>query len=144
MNEPSLTASPTTTPPVPATANPTGGEHDAAAGPPVDHYPESHRPHPLAITSVVAGICGVVGLPLLGSFTVHGWWVSVPTVASLIAVVSGHLAIRRLALTERGDRRLAAGGLAAGYLGLTLLVAETVLLVGVLSLAASVIGRTGG
>ena len=138
MNEPSPTLSQATT------ASPAGQQHGTDPGQTTSRYPADHRPHPLAITSVVAGICGVAGLPLLGSFAAHGWWVAVPTLASLTAVVSGHLAIRRVARDDRGDRRLAAGGLAAGYLGLTLLVAETVLLVGVLSLAASVLGRVGG
>ena len=119
-----------------------GPAADDRSAEPVSRYPEHRPPHPLAVTSVVSGVLGVLGLPLLGSFEQHGWWIAVPTLASLVAVVTGHLAVRHLERAERTARRLASGGIATGYLGLTLVVAETVLLVGVLGLAASVLGGT--
>lgn len=133
-----------TQPSTPSTPAP-GGEHGPAQPEPtLSRYPVPRPPHPLAITSVVTGALGVIGLPLLATMHTAGWWIVFPTLASLVAVVSGHVAIRRIARSDRSDRRLAASGLFAGYLGLTILVAETVLLVGLLSLAATVFGRAGG
>jgi hypothetical protein len=134
--------------PLPSVPAPTGPDQAPGPGPaaeqPASRYPVRRPPHPLAIASIATGVVGVAGLPLLGSFETNGWWVALPTIASLLAVVSGHLAIRRIARRDRTDRRLAASGLFAGYLGLTLLVAETVLLIGVLGLAASIVSSTGG
>ncbi len=129
---------------LPSTAAAAGSDGPAGTDDPVSSHPVSRPPHPLAVTSVAAGILGVLSLPFVGSFEAHGWWVVLPTLASLVAVLSGHLAVRRIAKADRTDRRLATGGLFAGYLGLTILVAETVLLVGVLSLAATVVGNAGG
>ena len=94
-----------TQPSTPSTPAP-GGEHGPAQPEPtLSRYPVPRPPHPLAITSVATGALGVIGLPLLATMHTAGWWIVFPTLASLVAVVSGHLAIRQPSVGPSSSRR---------------------------------------
>lgn len=63
----------------------------------------------LAITSLVCGIAGVV----FGTFL---FWLILPFIASVVAIITGHLALRRIAADPAvGGRGLAFAGLIMGY-----------------------------
>lgn len=66
---------------------------------------------PLAIVSLVSAVLGLTALPGLGS---------------VVGVVTGHLALRRLRTSGRGGEGLAKGGLVVGYLGIAIAVAVLV------------------
>ena len=57
----------------------------------------------LAIVSLVTAVLGLTALPLLGS---------------VVGVVTGHLALRRVRTSGRGGEALAKGGLVVGYIGI--------------------------
>jgi hypothetical protein len=80
--------------------NPGGGQ----AAPPWSR-PDDRSGRALAITSLVFGLCGFSILPLLGS---------------VVAVVTGHLARRRLAATGGDGVGYARAGLWLGYLAIAL------------------------
>lgn len=58
---------------------------------------------PLAIVSLIASVLGLT---------------AVPGVGSIVGVVSGHLALRRIRTSGQGGEALAKGGLVVGYIGL--------------------------
>jgi hypothetical protein len=91
-------------------------------GPPSPLPADDRSGRALAITSMVFGLCGFSVLPLVGS---------------VVAVVTGHLARRRLAATGGDGVGYARAGLWLGYLAIAL---ATVLLAVVLVL---VVLRTG-
>lgn len=57
----------------------------------------------LAVVSLVTAVLGLTALPLLGS---------------VVGVVTGHLALRRVRTSGRGGEALAKGGLVVGYIGI--------------------------
>lgn len=57
----------------------------------------------LAIVSLVTAVLGLTALPLLGS---------------VVGVVTGHVALRRVRTSGRGGEALAKGGLVVGYIGI--------------------------
>jgi hypothetical protein len=69
-------------------------EHVPAPLPPTD---------PLAVVSLAAAVLGLTLLPFLGS---------------VIGVVTGHVALRRVRVSGRGGEALAKGGLVVGYIGI--------------------------
>ncbi|OAN38297.1 DUF4190 domain-containing protein [Microbacterium sp. H83] len=77
----------------------------------------------LAITSLVCGIAGVV----FGTFL---FWLVLPFISSVVAIITGHLALRRTKADPGvGGRGLAFGGLIMGYVmvGIQLVVLAIVL-----------------
>ena len=58
---------------------------------------------PLAIVSLISAVLGLTLLPLLGS---------------VVGVVTGHVAVRRVRTSGRGGKALAKGGLVVGYIGI--------------------------
>jgi hypothetical protein len=76
---------------------------------------------PLAIVSLVAAVLGLTALPGLGS---------------VVGIVTGHLALRRVRTTGRGGEGLAKGGLVVGYIGLAIVGAVLLGLVFTLALSA--------
>ncbi len=77
----------------------------------------------LAITSL---ICGIAGLAL----SVLLFWAIFPVLISVAAVITGHLALRRLRQTPGlGGRGMAIAGLITGYVGCALIVFSLVALV---------------
>lgn len=71
------------------------------------HRARARRPtNSLAVTSLVCGIVGFVGL-----------WP-----ALFVAIILGHRAVRQIRLTGEDGYGLAKAGLALGYLGVTLAV----------------------
>lgn len=78
----------------------------------------------LAITSL---ICGLAGLVL--------FWLFAPVIASIVAVITGHMALKQIKANPMlAGRGLAITGLITGYVGLGLLVIEILLFVGSLVL----------
>lgn len=79
---------------------------------PVYGAPAYAAPRPasgLAITSLVCGIAGVV----FGSFL---FWLVLPFLASVVAIITGHLALRRMKKDPAiGGRGMAIAGLITGY-----------------------------
>lgn len=68
----------------------------------------------LAITSL---ICGLAGLFL--------FWLFVPVAASVVAVITGHMALKQIRSNPvLGGRGLAITGLITGYIGVAIVVAE--------------------
>ena len=61
----------------------------------------------LAVISLVAGLCGFSLVPLLGS---------------LVAVITGHLALAQIGESDDGGSHLARAGLWLGYLAIALVV----------------------
>ncbi|GAA5153835.1 hypothetical protein GCM10025768_24080 [Microbacterium pseudoresistens] len=107
-------------PPQPA-AQPYAPPQPYAAAPPATpvqpyapHYPYASAPYAalqstsgLAVTSLV---CGIGGLALI--------WIVVPLLASIAAVITGHMALSRLKTTPHiGGRGMAITGLILGYVG---------------------------
>ena len=78
---------------------------------------------PLAIVSLVSAVLGLTALPGLGS---------------VVAVVTGHLTLRRVRSSGRGGEALAKGGLVVGYIGIAIVGAV------LLGLAATLALRVGG
>ncbi|WP_176697227.1 DUF4190 domain-containing protein [Microbacterium sp. 3J1] len=72
-------------------------------------YPAARPASGLAITSLVCGIAGVV----FGTFL---FWLVLPFLASVVAIITGHLALRRTKADPTvGGRGLAFAGLIMGY-----------------------------
>ncbi len=123
--------------------------HEGSDGAPgteasLSRHPERRPTEPLAVVCVVATAAAVVGLPLAGFLQSHDWWVAVPTLAALVATPTGHLAAARSGRTEQADGRSATGTRYGGLLGLTILAAETVLLLGALILLATAMRHATG
>ncbi|MBC7291977.1 MAG: DUF4190 domain-containing protein [Actinotalea sp.] len=66
------------------------------------------RTEPLAVVSIISAVLGLSALPGLGS---------------LLGVVTGHLALRRIRTGGLGGEGLAKGGLVVGYIGLAIAAA---------------------
>ena len=96
---------------------------------PADSAPPAHAPtagidrptSTLAMISLVAGLCGVSLVPLIGS---------------IVAVITGHAALRQIRKTEQRGSALARTGLGLGYFAITLAV------LGVAALLVAVIVRS--
>ncbi|WP_341934260.1 DUF4190 domain-containing protein [Microbacterium sp. LWO14-1.2] len=72
---------------------------------PASIYPASRPTSGLAITSL---ICGIAGLVL--------FWAVIPLIASIVAVITGHMALRQTkADPSVGGRGMAFAGLIMGY-----------------------------
>ena len=72
-------------------------------------YPAPRPTSGLAITSLVCGIVGVV----FGTFL---FWVVLPFIASVVAIITGHIALRKTkADPNLGGRGMAFAGLIMGY-----------------------------
>lgn len=72
-------------------------------------YPAPRPASGLAITSLVCGIVGVV----FGTFL---FWVVLPFIASVVAIITGHIALRKTkADPNLGGRGMAFAGLIMGY-----------------------------
>lgn len=65
------------------------------------------RSHVLAVISLVAGLCGFSLVPLLGS---------------IVAVITGHLALAQIGESDDDASNLARAGLWLGYLAMALIV----------------------
>jgi len=65
------------------------------------------RTNVLAVISLVAGLCGFSLVPLLGS---------------IVAVITGHLALAQIGESDDGGSHLARAGLWLGYLAIALVV----------------------
>ena len=76
----------------------------------------------LAIVSLISGICGWTVLPFLGS---------------IVAVITGHMAKRQIAITGEEGSGMAMAGLVLGYISVGLLVIGIVLFILVVGLAAT-------
>ncbi|PCE14020.1 hypothetical protein AUC47_05065 [Microbacterium sp. SZ1] len=86
---------------------------------PASIYPASRPTSGLAITSLVCGIAGVV----FGTFL---FWLFLPFIASGVAIVTGHIALRKTKSDPNvGGRGMAFAGLIMGYImvGIQLIVA---------------------
>ena len=96
-----------------------------------DGVPPVHSPSPapdhqtssLAMISLVAGLCGLSVAPLIGS---------------IVAVITGHLALRQIRQTGQSGSGLAKIGLGLGYLGIALVV------LGAAAFLAFVVVRSSG
>ncbi len=72
-------------------------------------YPAPRPTSGLAITSLVCGIVGVV----FGSFL---FWVVLPLISSVVAIITGHVALRKTKENPNlGGRGMAFAGLIMGY-----------------------------
>lgn len=105
-------AAPSFVPAPPAAPSPHGYAPGQNASYPVYGGAAYASPRPasgLAITSLVCGIAGVV----FGSFL---FWLVLPFLASVVAIITGHLALRRMkADPSIGGRGMAIAGLITGY-----------------------------
>lgn len=82
----------------------------APNGTPPAHAPAAGIVRPtstLSVISLVAGLCGVSLVPLIGS---------------IVAVITGHMALRQIRQTGQSGSALARTGLALGYFAITLAV----------------------
>ncbi|HEY8719880.1 DUF4190 domain-containing protein [Pengzhenrongella sp.] len=77
------------------------GDWDRPKTPPV------HRTYTLALISLVAGLCGFILLPLVGS---------------IVAIITGHLALAQARENGSDGSTLASAGLWLGYLAIALVV----------------------
>ncbi|EYR62391.1 membrane protein, partial [Actinotalea ferrariae CF5-4] len=75
---------------------------------------------PLAVVSLVAAVLGLTALPGLGS---------------VVGVVAGHVALRRVRSSGGGGEALAKGGLVVGYIGIGIVGAVLVGLLFTLAVA---------
>jgi len=66
-------------------------------------YPAAAPMNTLALTSLIAGIAGLT---------------IVPFIASIVAVITGHMAMNRLKTSGEQGRGMAIGGLVTGYIGI--------------------------
>ena len=85
--------------------DPTGGPHPRSAPAGVAGPVSSGQTNALAVISLVAGLTGFSVLPLIGS---------------IIAVVTGHLALSRIRDSGDGGAALAKAGLWLGYVAIAL------------------------
>lgn len=70
--------------------------------------------NPLAITALIAGIAGFIILPFIGS---------------LVAIITGHMALSKLKTSGEQGRGMALAGVIMGYVGIALGVLSLILLV---------------
>lgn len=77
------------------------------AAPPAATRPAARRTNPLAVISLVAGLCGFSLVPLLGS---------------IVAVITGHLALAQIQRSGEEGSSLARAGLWLGYIAMALVV----------------------
>lgn len=106
-------------PPGPPAATPAIPDRASAArtGVPPAGLPPTE---PLAVVSLVAAVLGLTALPGLGS---------------VVGVVAGHVALRRVRSSGGGGEALAKGGLVVGYIGIGIVGAVLVGLLFTLAVA---------
>ena len=97
---------------------PYGAAPQQYGGYPQQYAPVAYAPprpnSGLAITSL---ICGIAGLVL--------FWLWLPVVASIVAVITGHMGLKQTKNNPAlGGRGMAIGGLITGYVGVGLMVAQ--------------------
>ena len=108
-------------PPSPPTAY-NAPQYAPPPGYPTPGYPPSRPNSGLAVTSLV---CGIAGLVLV--------WALIPLLASIAAVITGHLALTQIRRNPMlGGRGMAIAGLILGYAGVAFLIIG--ILIGVASL----------
>ncbi|MBW8763845.1 MAG: DUF4190 domain-containing protein [Microbacterium sp.] len=100
------------------TVQPYGAAPQQYGGYPQQYAPVAYAPprpnSGLAITSL---ICGIAGLVL--------FWLWLPVVASVVAVITGHMGLKQTKNNPAlGGRGMAIGGLITGYIGVGLMVAQ--------------------
>lgn len=99
--------------PYTAPVQPYGGYPQYAPGAYAPPRPNSG----LAITSL---ICGIAGLVL--------FWLWLPVIASIVAVITGHMALKQTKNNPAlGGRGMAIGGLITGYIGVGIMVAQIII-----------------
>ncbi|MDY0983044.1 DUF4190 domain-containing protein [Microbacterium sp. CFBP9023] len=112
---PAASPYPTSAPGQPATGYP----NYAAPNYTAPNYPAPRPASGLAVTSLICGIAGVVL-----------FWAVVPLLASIVAVITGHMALRQTkANPSIGGRGMAFAGLIMGYIMVAVLVIGIVMTV---------------
>jgi len=85
-------------------------------------YPQPQPTNGLALTSMITGIVG---------------WVLIPILASIVAIVTGHMAMSQLRQKPAGGRGMAIAGLVLGYSAIALWGAIIIFIIAIAGIAAS-------
>lgn len=91
-------------------------------------YAAAPKTNSLAIVSLVASIAG---------------WVIVPLIASIVGVITGHMALKQLRSSGEGGRGLALAGTIVGWVGVAFWALIVIIIIVVISIAIGETARYG-
>lgn len=94
------------------------GAYPGYAPAPGQAYAPAAPTNPLAITALIAGIAGLTIVPFIGS---------------IVAIITGHMALSKIKTSGEQGRGMALGGLITGYVGVVLGIIMIIVVFGMIA-----------